>query len=947
VAVNKAANVAVNAAQRPVKKAASAEQAAEEAATNSARTATLLDEQAQMKREVGYVPRLAQRLDSLMKSAKVVADRDKYALKVGSAISKGIEQVKAGKPLHSAPQLENNVELGESAEYAPPMTDVNGEVQREAQAYASQQEYSSERETAATEYQQETAAGAESVEQAQATALAQQNARDQAAEQAAMQAEIAKVKHSYTDQLMESKEAAKAKALSTLKTFAADLKAKHAAVAQPKPREAGKREVPAQPKQVAKAEPAVQKQASDEAAAKAKTRATLNSWRQKAGTAELTKKTPEKTGQSDKKSEAAASEKETTPVAKVKKAKKVKKVKKAKKAKTVQKAKKASEAKKSHQAQHILQAQEEEQRQAIMQAGVERALVDTSKKITNVNKITGVELKREKAYFADKQKQDVKAVTQNPKDTAKVKQLKAADLKAEQNFAVERKRLVKKVAGDQQELKDMKKVSLAVSEEKKGLRKTAVLAQELEKAAEGLRSNVQGHLRDWMHPSDHVARITTDLGETIDLNKPETVDVSPEVAKLEQAKEQDVKHDLGEYKVLEKAAAAAASLVIDSAKTSLKENRLAAMQNEDAERIAAPGILEMDKLVNAGHVMERTMMREANQEVQANALAKKLSVRPVKHHAPKTVSHLKKAGAAVVVQETKPKEFDDEDQDLGEGADVDEYAHARRPALSKLKQEQFALVNAQTKLNNAMRGRKQVEDGLAKKLAKKDKIAVKSAKLDVQAHKKAYEADAGQAIKKTTSIDKFIFQESKAEKGERKRFAEMKRDEDAAVHDEFIATQSAQKTVSRFKSFLNQGTGMLNSIHDPAMQAIVKQQTAQNVATHEGGTDQQQHKPPAAAAAAAAAEAKVKRVATQKAAQTEKAAQRAAQQNALKPQGKSSEARPAEGTKTTSVNTERSDTDKKSKAKVPEKKMAKSKKKSTATAKKETHVSTASKNNGW
>jgi len=128
------------------------------------------------------------------------------------------------------------------------------------------------------------------VEQAQATALAQQNARDQAAEQAAMQAEIAKVKHSYTDQLMESKEAAKAKALSTLKTFAADLKAKHAAVAQPKPREAGKREVPAQPKQVAKAEPAVQKQASDEAAAKAKTRATLNSWRQKAGTAELTKK---------------------------------------------------------------------------------------------------------------------------------------------------------------------------------------------------------------------------------------------------------------------------------------------------------------------------------------------------------------------------------------------------------------------------------------------------------------------------------------------------------------------------------------------------------------------------------------------------------------------------------------------------------------------------------
>jgi len=155
---------------------------------------------------------------------------------------------------------------------------------------------------------------------------------------------------------------------------------------------------------------------------------------------------------------------------------------------------------------------------------------------------------------------------------------------------------------------------------------------------------------------------------------------------------------------------------------------------------------------------------------------------------------------------------------------VDEYAGARRPPLSKIQTEQFALVNAQTHLNAAMRSRKQKEERLASKLKLKDQTDVQSVKLDQKAHEKEYQKDADRAIKKTTKMDNFRIKETALGSRNYRQLVKMKAEADLAVHDDFIATQQMKRTQGRLSAFSKQGIQMLGKIHDPSMQAMLKRE---------------------------------------------------------------------------------------------------------------------------
>merc|ERR1712070_535053 len=109
------------------------------------------------------------------------------------------------------------------------------------------------------------------------------------------------------------------------------------------------------------------------------------------------------------------------------------------------------------------------------------------------------------------------------------------------------------------------------------------------------------------------------------------------------------------------------------------------------------------------------------------------------------------------------------DEDLleaGESHDLGESMYAR-PKLSKLKQEQFALVNAQSKLNQAMSARKHIEDKEAKQLELKEKTDVATEKLDQKSTQQNLQRQIDADVKQTTKIDEFMAHDNKLRKKQR------------------------------------------------------------------------------------------------------------------------------------------------------------------------------------
>jgi len=166
--------------------------------------------------------------------------------------------------------------------------------------------------------------------------------------------------------------------------------------------------------------------------------------------------------------------------------------------------------------------------------------------------------------------------------------------------------------------------------------------------------------------------------------------------------------------------------------------------------------------------------------------------------------------------------------DLGESDDAYVMKQHSDPRASKLKQEQFALVNAQTVLNHVTKNRKIREDKLSKKLRIGVKEAVEAERLDLKADEQKYQQDANSALKETTEIDKFLANDKNVNDVAHKKLAIMKNQADATVHDEFIATSAAQKTMGHFKQFVGQATGLVDSLHNADLRrAMEKQPDAQ------------------------------------------------------------------------------------------------------------------------
>lgn len=157
---------------------------------------------------------------------------------------------------------------------------------------------------------------------------------------------------------------------------------------------------------------------------------------------------------------------------------------------------------------------------------------------------------------------------------------------------------------------------------------------------------------------------------------------------------------------------------------------------------------------------------------------------------------------------------------------------ANKPAPT-LKQEQFALVNAQTKLNSMTRKRRVVENKLAKKLRVKEKTAVETQRLEMKADEKKFQTDANAALKDTTKIDKFLVKDRKESKDEHAKLEAMKKTADEGVHDEFIASTSAMKTMDRFNQLIGQAAGLTQNLHTPSLRKAMA--NAGKLGSDEGG----------------------------------------------------------------------------------------------------------------
>merc|ERR1711871_1815915 len=204
-------------------------QAAQEA-MKSATTAALLADQRQVKRDVAFLPGLSKRLESLRDELGAVQKRNKYATNVASEISKGIDAVIEGKEFPREPkQSETLIQLGEGTNPFAKLSDgqVAVQAQMDATAYNQAVAYQNDRNRAEEKAEEQIQSGTMDLQQRQAAAIALQRAQAQDRQRTTLMQEIAQVHQNYQHDLAEAQEQAKAKAMATLKNFAANLKAQH------------------------------------------------------------------------------------------------------------------------------------------------------------------------------------------------------------------------------------------------------------------------------------------------------------------------------------------------------------------------------------------------------------------------------------------------------------------------------------------------------------------------------------------------------------------------------------------------------------------------------------------------------------------------------------------------------------------------------------------------
>merc|ERR1711865_222676 len=70
----------------------------------------------------------------------------------------------------------------------------------------------------------------------------------------------------------------------------------------------------------------------------------------------------------------------------------------------------------------------------------------------------------------------------------------------------------------------------------------------------------------------------------------------------------------------------------------------------------------------------------------------------------------------------------------------------------------------------------------------------------------------------TTKIDKFLVSDKKEVKSDKDKIVDMKKVADSGVHDEFIASTAAMKTMGRFNQLVDQAQGMVEHLNTPALQ---------------------------------------------------------------------------------------------------------------------------------
>jgi hypothetical protein len=412
--------------------------------------------------------------------------------------------------------------------------------------------------------------------------------------------------------------------------------------------------------------------------------------------------------------------------------------------------------------------------------------------------------------------------------------------------------LAKTVRFEKQQLKDLAKVELATKEEAAGVRATGQKAKELQMAAQSIQADIRKHLNNRMLPHDKLMQFTNDLGETKNFDDG-SGSLSADTAKIEKQNQQNIKADLKEYKLLEQAALAAANLVVDGAKVSQKESVMAANKDMSIEKSVEPVIAAVRKSEQAGLALEKRMA--GNQAQATNA-------KPVQ---PSNSAHKAKKPAV------RYEDAEDEDQDLGESEGIEDESTDQK---STLKKEQFALVNAESKLNQAMANRKKSEEALSKKLSLKEKTAVQTAKLNEKAQIKEVQDDADKAVRKMSTIDQYLVKSTEVEKQGQKVLKKATAGANIAVHDSYIAEQSLAKVEGKLAAFSKQGTNMLLKINDSRMQRIVKAETNQAQHQHKA----QAGKVPTEHAPSRKERAAVKKVTSSVAA--EKAAQKSAQMEA-------------------------------------------------------------------
>jgi hypothetical protein len=266
------------------------------------------------------------------------------------------------------------------------------------------------------------------------------------------------------------------------------------------------------------------------------------------------------------------------------------------------------------------------------------------------------------------------------------------------------------------------------------------------------------------------------------------------------------KRDLAIFGRMEKAALAATAIVRDTAATSVKENRLALSREKAVASKSAALAKKIEAEVNtSGNHKEpwnskpQTASKPAA-DADAAGSTQKPAVTTPKAKTAHTVTQAEGGKFAKGHVFMKQPTVDEDLLEVGESHDLGESMYAR-PKLSKLKQEQFALVNAQSKLNHAMSARKHIEDKEAKQLELKEKTDVATEKLDQKSTQQNLQRQIDADVKQTTKIDEFMAHDNKLKKEETKDFKGIEVAAQEGARDELIASKSAAETEKHFKEF--------------------------------------------------------------------------------------------------------------------------------------------------